>query len=281
MRYDGRMNGLQDMAGLAHRIKQWGRELGFREVGISDTDLAAEEAHLLGWLDRGWHGEMDYMARHGAGRAKPAQLVPGTVRIVTARLDYRAAGTRDSWDVLDDADSAFISRYALGRDYHKVLRAKLQSLADRITAEVGEFRYRAFTDSAPVMEVALARKAGLGWRGKHTLLLTRDAGSMFFLGELFTDLPLPCRCAGERALRHVREMPRDLPDAGHRRALPARRAPLRVLPHHRAPRRDPRGAAPADGQSHLRLRRLPARVPLEQVRAGRRRPGLRGAQRPR
>jgi epoxyqueuosine reductase len=185
------MNDMQDMAGLATRIKQWGRELGFREIGIADTDLAAEEAHLIEWLARGWHGEMDYMARHGANRARPAQLVPGTVRIVSARLDYRPAGARDSWEVLDDAESAFVSRYALGRDYHKVLRAKLQALADRIKAEVGEFRYRAFTDSAPVMEVALARKAALGWRGKHTLLLTRDAGSLFFLGELFTDLPLP------------------------------------------------------------------------------------------
>jgi epoxyqueuosine reductase len=191
VRYDARMNDVQDMAGLAQRIKLWGRELGFSETGIADTDLAAEEAQLLGWLDRGWHGEMDYMARHGAGRARPAQLVPGTVRIVSVRLDYRPAGARDSWEVLGDPESAFVSRYALGRDYHKVLRAKLQALADRITAEVGEFRYRAFTDSAPVMEVALARKAGLGWRGKHTLLLTRDAGSYFFLGELFTDLPLP------------------------------------------------------------------------------------------
>jgi epoxyqueuosine reductase len=185
------MNDIHDMAGLAARIKQWGRELGFSETGIADTDLAADEARLLDWLGRGWHGEMDYMARHGANRARPAQLVPGTVRIVTVRLDYRPAGARESWEVLDDPACAFVSRYALGRDYHKVLRAKLQALADRITAEVGDFRYRAFTDSAPVMEVALARKAGLGWRGKHTLLLARDAGSLFFLGELFTDLPLP------------------------------------------------------------------------------------------
>jgi len=133
---------------------------------------------------------MDYMARHGVRRARPAELVPGTVSIVTVRLNYRPAGARDTHDVLAQGDRAFVSRYALGRDYHKVLRSKLQKLADRMTSEIGPFHYRVFTDSAPVMEVALAQRAGLGWRGKHTLLLSRDAGSLYFLGELFVSLDL-------------------------------------------------------------------------------------------
>jgi len=177
-------------AGVAARVKRWGRELGFDAIAIAGTDLAEEEARLLEWLGRGWHGEMDYMARHGARRARPAELVPGTVSVITARLDYTPAEARDSWEVLDDPASAFVSRYALGRDYHKVLRAKLQALADRMTDELGPFQYRVFTDSAPVMEVSLAARSGLGWRGKHTLLLSRDAGSLFFLGELFVGLDL-------------------------------------------------------------------------------------------
>ena len=177
-------------ASLEARIKQWGREIGFDAVAIAGTELAEEEARLVEWLGRGWHGGMDYMARHGARRARPAELVPGTISIVTVRLNYAPQGARATGDVLEDARSAFVSRYALGRDYHKVLRAKLQKLADRMTAEIGPFHYRVFTDSAPVMEVALARRAGLGWRGKHTLLLSRDAGSMFFLGELFVSLDL-------------------------------------------------------------------------------------------
>ena len=177
-------------AGLEARIRQWGREIGFDALAIAGTELAEEEARLIEWLDRGWHGGMDYMARHGARRARPAELVPGTVSIITVRLDYEPRDARDTRDVLADPESAFVSRYALGRDYHKVLRAKLQKLADRMTAEIGPFHYRVFTDSAPVMEVALARRAGLGWRGKHTLLLSREGGSMFFLGELFVSLDL-------------------------------------------------------------------------------------------
>ncbi len=180
-----------DFHALAADIKRWGRELGFQELGISDTELSTEEAQLQAWLDRGYHGEMDYMARHGATRARPAALVPGTVRVISVRMNYMAPDAKDSWEVMDNAEAAFISRYALGRDYHKVLRALLQELAGRIENAVGKFAYRVFTDSAPVLEVALARKAGLGWRGKHTLLLSREAGSMFFLGELFTNLPLP------------------------------------------------------------------------------------------
>jgi epoxyqueuosine reductase len=134
---------------------------------------------------------MDYMAKHGAKRARPTELVPGTVRVIAARLNYLPRDAADSWSVIRDADRAFVSRYALGRDYHKVMRRRLQHYAERIEAAVGVYSYRVFTDSAPVMEVEIARKAGLGWRGKHTLLLTRDAGSMFFLGEIYTDLPLP------------------------------------------------------------------------------------------
>ena len=180
----------EDQLTIEERVKRWGRELGFDAIAIAGTDLAEEEARLLEWLGRGWHGSMDYMARHGARRARPAELVPGTVSVITARLAYSPPAARDSWDVLEDGESAFVSRYALGRDYHKVLRAKLQALAERMTAELGPFAYRVFTDSAPVMEVALAARAGLGWRGKHTLLLSRDAGSLFFLGELFVALDL-------------------------------------------------------------------------------------------
>ncbi len=179
-----------DYRALAQRIKQWGRELGFGAVGISDTELGEAERHLQAWLAKGYHGEMDYMQRHGRKRTRPAELVPGTLRIVSVRMDYRPPEP-DPAALLEDPTAAFISRYALGRDYHKVLRARLKRLAQRIAAEVGEFGYRVFTDSAPVMEKAIAQKAGLGWIGKHSNLLARDAGSWFFLGELYTDLPLP------------------------------------------------------------------------------------------
>jgi epoxyqueuosine reductase len=182
--------GIRDLEGLASRIAAWGRELGFGAIGIADTDLAAEEVHLLNWLDAGRHGEMHYMARHGARRTRPGELVPGTVRVITARLDYWPAQARDAQSVLDNPARAYISRYALGRDYHKVLRGRLQHLAERIASEVGDFGFRVFTDTAPVLEVALGAKSGTGWRGKHTLLLTRE-GSYFFAGEIYTDLPLP------------------------------------------------------------------------------------------
>jgi epoxyqueuosine reductase len=180
-----------DLANLARQIQVWGRELGFAEIGVTDTGLAADEARLAAWLAAGRHGEMDYMARHGARRARPSELVPGTIRVISARLDYLPRQARNPRAVLAAPHRAYISRYALGRDYHRVLRGKLKRLAERMTAAVGDFRYRVFTDSAPVLEVALAAKAGLGWRGKHTLLLTRHAGSFFFLGEIYTDLPLP------------------------------------------------------------------------------------------
>jgi len=175
---------------VEERVKRWGRELGFDAVAIAGIDLSQDEGRLMEWLGRGWHGEMDYMARHGARRARPAELVPGTASVITARLNYMSAQARDTAEVLDDPERAFVARYALGRDYHKILRAKLQALATRMTEELGPFHYRVFTDSAPVMEVSLAAQSGLGWRGKHTLLLSRDAGSMFFLGELFVALDL-------------------------------------------------------------------------------------------
>ena len=178
-------------AALATQIRAWAHELGFQAVGISDTDLSAAESGLLEWLALGWHGELDYMANHGTKRSRPAELLPGTLRVISLRMNYAPPDARDSWQVLAESERAFISRYALGRDYHKVLRNRLAKLADRIRAEVAEFDGRVFTDSAPVMEVELARKAGIGWRGKHTLLLTREHGSWFFLGEIYLNLPLP------------------------------------------------------------------------------------------
>ncbi|KGW17685.1 tRNA epoxyqueuosine(34) reductase QueG [Burkholderia pseudomallei] len=194
------------LAELASRIKAWGRELGFGAIGISDTDLSEAEAGLAAWLEAGCHGEMDYMAKHGMKRARPAELVAGTRRVISARLAYLPAGTLDGapdaqgarrdWRAREaariaDPQAAVVSVYARGRDYHKVLRNRLQTLAERIEAEIGAFGHRVFTDSAPVLEVELAQKAGVGWRGKHTLLLQRDAGSFFFLGEIYVDVPLP------------------------------------------------------------------------------------------
>ncbi len=177
------------MAQLAGDIKAWGRALGFDELGIADIDLKEAETRLSAWLAQGFHGEMDYMARHGSKRSRPAELVPGTVRVISARMSYWPHA-RPAQAVLEDGELAYVSRYALGRDYHKVLRGRLQALAQRIS-EAAPHGYRVFTDSAPVLEVALAHKAGLGWRGKHTLLLTRRMGSYFFLGEIYTTLPLP------------------------------------------------------------------------------------------
>lgn len=178
-------------AALASRIKRWGRELGFGAVGITGVDLAEDEARLMAWLGENRHGEMAYMALHGLKRARPEALRPGTISVITARLDYLRPDCAPADVVLENSGLGYVSRYALGRDYHKVLRRKLQKLADRIGEEVGAFGYRAFTDSAPVLEKPLARNAGMGWIGKHTNLLSRTAGSWFFLGELYTDLPLP------------------------------------------------------------------------------------------
>jgi epoxyqueuosine reductase len=196
---------------LARNIKTWGRELGFGAIGISDTDLSAAEAPLAAWLEAGCHGEMDYMAKHGMKRARPAELVAGTLRVITARIAYlpahamsgkpgesepQEAPPSEDWRAVEharlaDPSAAVVSIYARGRDYHKVMRNRLQHLSEKIQAEIGAFGYRVFTDSAPVLEVELAQKAGIGWRGKHTLLLQRDAGSLFFLGEIYVDVPLP------------------------------------------------------------------------------------------
>lgn len=182
----------QDYPELARQIKAWCREIGFADAQITRPSLPAEAAARLSvWLAQGCHGEMHYMQRHGALRVRPTELVPGTLSIISVRMNYWPAEAADATAQLADGQMAYLSRYALGRDYHKVLRNRLQRLAERIQARVGPIGHRAFTDSAPVAEVALAAQAGLGWRGKHTLLLTREQGSLFFLGELFTTLPLP------------------------------------------------------------------------------------------
>jgi len=185
------MHGSIDFTALARDIRTWGRELGFADTGISGIALEQAERQLLQWLGKGYHGDMDYMAVHGSKRTRPAELVPGTTSVITARLPYWPSEAAIASDVLNDPALAYISRYALGRDYHKVLRERLQKLAARIEAAIGPFVYRVFTDSAPVMEVALASQTKLGWRGKHTLLLNRETGSYFFLGEIYVGLPLP------------------------------------------------------------------------------------------
>ena len=180
-----------DKAALVAKIKAWGRELGFQQVGIASTDLSRFEAGFVRWLDAGMHGDMDYMARHGLKRLRPAELQPGTRSVISVRMDYMPEALADAPQVLQDKAKAYISRYALGRDYHKLMRARLQKLAESIEAEIGVFEHRVFVDSAPVYETGLAENAGLGWKGKHSLILSRGAGSWFFLGELFVDLDLP------------------------------------------------------------------------------------------
>ncbi|WP_428098371.1 tRNA epoxyqueuosine(34) reductase QueG [Candidatus Rariloculus sp.] len=180
-----------DWQTLSEEIKQLGRTLGFDKIGIAGIDLAEDEARLERWLALKRNGEMQYMAQHGRKRSRPAELVPGTVRVITVRMDYWPSDCADAQATLDDKRQGYISRYALGRDYHKVLRRRLRKLAGKIEDRVGPTGYRVFVDSAPVLEKALARNAGLGWIGKHTNLIDRTAGSWFFLGELFTDLPLP------------------------------------------------------------------------------------------
>jgi epoxyqueuosine reductase len=180
-----------DWTKLAADIQQWGQELGFQKLGISDTRLDEAETHLLNWLNEGRHGRMDYMARHGTKRSRPTELEPGTLSVISARLDYLPTDSAAPDSILNNPAKAYISRYALGRDYHKVLRRRMQKLATRIKQAIGAFGYRVFTDSAPVLEKALAEKAGLGWIGKHSNLLAEQTGSWFFLGEIYTDLPLP------------------------------------------------------------------------------------------
>lgn len=180
-----------DYKSLALRIKAWGRDLGFQQVGIANSDLKAAEGRLSLWLSEGRHGEMGYMARHGTKRSRPEELFPGTLRVISVRMDYLPEPCKRSRAAINDPAAAFVSRYALGRDYHKVLRRRLRRLADRIRGDIGDFGHRVFVDSAPVLEKPLAEKAGLGWIGKHTNLINAKAGSWFFLGELYTDLPLP------------------------------------------------------------------------------------------
>ncbi|MDX3773118.1 tRNA epoxyqueuosine(34) reductase QueG [Chromatiaceae bacterium AAb-1] len=179
-----------DYSALVAQLKIWAKELGFTHIGITDTDLTAEEPRLQAWLNQGYHGEMQYMAEHGMMRARPAELLPGTLRVISAGINYlpEAAGFATN---LADPSKAYISRYALGRDYHKLLRNRLRQLAEKIATQVPELVYRPFTDSAPVMERPLAQKAGIGWTGKHSLILNQQAGSWFFLGELLINIPLP------------------------------------------------------------------------------------------
>lgn len=179
-----------DLVALTVSIHDWAAELGFQQIGITDIDLSEDAPRLATYLAAGYHGEMAYMADHGAMRWRPEELVPGTVRVISVRMDYLPEDTQMA-QMLAQPEQAYISRYALGRDYHKLIRKRLQQLAEKITQEIGPFGYRAFVDSAPVMEKPLARKAGLGWMGKNTLILNRKAGSWFFLGELFIDVPLP------------------------------------------------------------------------------------------
>lgn len=177
-------------AALAERIRDWAQEFGFQQLGISDIDLSEHEAYLQKWLDAGYHGEMQWMASHGNKRSRPQELVPGTCRVLSVRMDYLPQGA-DPEQVLASTDRAYIARYTLGRDYHKLLRKRLASLAKRIRDEAGGGEYRAFVDSAPVLERALAERAGLGWIAKNTMLINERVGSWFFLGEIYTDLPLP------------------------------------------------------------------------------------------
>ena len=180
-----------ELKNLKNQIKTWGQELGFQQIGVSDTDLTQAENHLMVWLDQGMHGHLQYMERHGSKRTRPYELIPGTVRIISTRMDYFPPQAKPITETLEDSTTAFVSRYAVGRDYHKLIRKRLEKLAGKIRDEIGEFGYRAFADSAPVMEKPIAQRAGLGWIGKHSNLLNRRAGSWFFLGELYTDLPLP------------------------------------------------------------------------------------------
>ena len=187
-----------DYRRLADQIRLWGRDLGFQQVGITGTDLEEDERHLKHWLAHGRHGEMSYMSRHGNKRSRPTDLVPGTLRVISVRMDYYPPEAKKTREVLKDTRLAFISRYATGRDYHKLMRSRLRKLAARIREHAGEFGHRVFVDSAPVLEKALACNAGLGWIGKHSNLIHPNVGSWFFLGELYTDLPLPVDGAFEK-----------------------------------------------------------------------------------
>lgn len=180
-----------DFNALSKQIQTWGLSLGLSQIGIADVDLSLAEQRLQEWLEQGRHGSMDFMARHGQKRSRPALLWPGTLRVISARLDYLALNSAELTQTMTDPNLAYIANYAVGRDYHRLLRRRLQRLAELISNAIGSFNYRVFVDSAPVMEKPLAEKAGLGWIGKHTNLINRNSGSWFFLGEIYTNLPLP------------------------------------------------------------------------------------------
>jgi len=192
---EGRAGGVDGQATVAW-LRDEARALGFSQIGVADVDLSSAEPGLAAWLERGWHGTMQYMARHGLKRARPAELVPGTLRVITARMDYLPRSAPPGWQSIEFGRlsrprDATVSIYARGRDYHKVMRARLQTLSERLAARIGPFGHRVFTDSAPVLEVELASRSGVGWRGKHTLALSREGGSTYFLGEIYVDLALP------------------------------------------------------------------------------------------
>jgi len=182
--------GTQDIQALVDTIRGWAKELGFQQLGVTGIELNEHEAYLQKWLDAGYHGSMDYMARHGSARSRPHELVPGTCTVLSVRMDYQTLG-REPADVLASSEHAYISRYALGRDYHKLIRSRLAKLAKRIETELGGGQYRAFVDSAPVLERGIAERAGLGWIAKNAMLINDKAGSYFFLGEIYTDIPFP------------------------------------------------------------------------------------------
>ena len=180
-----------DYPALTARIRLLAREAGFQRCGIAGIELDDDEQHLRDWLANGLYGSMEWMARHGEKRSRPAELIPGTLRVISVGLDYGRNDDDSAWDTIADGERAYVARYALGRDYHKLMRGRLQKLAERIGEEVGAFGHRVFVDSAPVLERALARNAGLGFIGKHTCLIDKHGGSWFFLGEIYVDLPLP------------------------------------------------------------------------------------------
>ena len=239
-------------------IRRWAAQLGFARLGVANLDLTADEAHFRDWLEAGFHGQMDYMSRHGSKRTRPAELLPCTVSCLSVRMDYWPGGSADAATILADPDAAYVSRYALGRDYHKLMRRRLQQLCDRIAARVGAFGYRAFADSAPVLEKALARNAGLGWIGKHTNLIDARCGlPISFSVRSILDLAAAARMPPASA--HCGSCSACLPACPYRRdrrAVPARRAPLHLLSDHRTARRRSRWRflARRHGQSHLWLR---------------------------
>lgn len=242
-----------DLNQLAQNIKQWGLELGFQQVGITDTDLSASEPKLQAWLDKQYHGEMDWMARHGMLRARPHELLPGTLRVISVRMNYLPANAAFA-STLKNPKLGYVSRYALGRDYHKLLRNRLKKLGEMIQQHCVSLNFRPFVDSAPILERPLAEKAGLGWTGKHSLILNREAGSFFFLGELLVDIPLPVDQPVEEGCGKCVACMTICPTRCHRRAIYRRCSPLYLLSHHRTGGGDPGRVATVNGKSYLWLR---------------------------